>query len=79
MRFDQKLMNYATMENLTERKLFNCRKLIENQFSNGATGLQIITLKSVLKVMKRRVEKNFSNLVESFNYYFNDILSMELK
>lgn len=78
MRFDQKLMNYAIGEELTKTKIKNCRIMIERQFSNGCTPLQLVTMQSILKTMKKRIEKNYSDLLEWFDYCFDDILQIRV-
>lgn len=57
MRFDQKLMNYAIGEELTKAKIKNCRIMIEKQFTNGCTPLQLVTMQSILKTMKKELKK----------------------
>ena len=87
MRFDQKIMNYVCGE-LTSTRLNNCRRAIERQadsFGGGFTALQIITLKSMLKTLKRRIEtetegQKKEHLMYQFNFLFEDIMSFaELK
>lgn len=85
MRFDQKIMNYCLGE-ITLRKLNNCRTAIEKQaedFGGGFTALQVLTLKAMLKTLKKRIDTEFDgqlreHLQYRFTYLFDDIMSFEL-
>ena len=86
MRFDEKMMKYVCGE-ITMCKLNNCRKVIETQakiFGGGFTVLQVITLKSMLKTLKHRIETEKigqlkEHLLYRFNYLFEDIMSFDIK
>ena len=86
MRFDEKMMNYV-MGDITMTRLNNCRKAIEKQaeaFGGRFTVLQVITLKSMLKTLKHRIETEKSeqlkeHLLYRFDFLFSDIMGIELK
>ena len=85
MRFDQKIMNYVTGD-ITITRLNNCRKAIEKQaetFGGGFTVLQVITLKSMLKTLRHRIEEETEgqlkeHLIYRFDFLFEDIMSFNL-
>lgn len=86
MRFDEKIMNYCLGE-ITLRRLDNCRTAIEKQaslFGGCFTALQVLTLKAMLKQLKRRIENEKTgqlkeHLLYRFNFLFDDIMSFELQ
>lgn len=85
MRFDQKIMNYV-MGDITTTRLNNCRKVIEKQaesFGGGFTVLQVVTLKAMLKTLKRRIIQETSgqlqeHLLYRFDFLFDDIMNFEV-
>lgn len=87
MRFDKKIMNYVVGD-ITLRKLNNCRTCIEEQaerFGGGFTALQAITLKSMLKTLRRRIvtSEDFNEpkkqvLLDRFDFLFEDIMSFNV-
>ena len=70
------------MGDITTTRLNNCRKVIEKQaesFGGGFTVLQVVTLKAMLKTLKRRViAEGNTKLLEQFNFLFDDIMSFEV-
>lgn len=87
MRFDQKIMNYV-MGSITTKRLENCRTCIEEQaerFGGGFTALQAITLKSMLKTLRKRIvtseefnEPKKQVLLDRFDFLFKDIMSFSI-
>lgn len=80
MRFDQKIMNYVCGD-ITRAKVINCRKAIEKQaesFGGSFTVMQVITLKAMLKTMRKRITEEHGELLELFDSLFNDIMSFSV-
>ena len=81
MTFTQKMYNFTcNPKPVTRRRLTCCRKAIEEQaelFGGGFTGLQMITLRSFLRTIQKRVEKECPEQREYFNYLFSDIMGYD--
>lgn len=81
MTFTQKMYRFTCdPKPVTKRRLTCCRKAIEEQaerFGGGLTGLQVITLRSFLKTIKKRVENECPEQCEYFNYLFSDIMGYD--
>ena len=80
MRFDQKIMNYVCGD-ITRTKVINCRRTIEKQaesFGGSFTVMQVITLKAMLKTMRKRIVEEHGELLELFDSLFNDIMSFSV-
>ena len=75
--FDRKMMAYCVTEDLTKRKISNCYKLIAEYNGGQYTALQFVTLKAMLKTMRKRVTEKYPELLNHFDYLFSDILSID--